>query len=115
MRRRSDPQNLKSQELGCTSDISLSARMIAPSASAAGLSYGRTLLAVLSAIPWSVFAAFQNRAHYGRKRAGLVFAAFLLLSSGNAYAQDSVESDRAAWWRYTTQLTVQTGKTARTG
>ena len=96
MRRRSDPQNLKSQELGCTSDISLSARMIAPSASAAGLSYGRTLLAVLSAIPWSVFAAFQNRAHYGRKRAGLVFAAFLLLSSGNAYAQDRVESDRAA-------------------
>ena len=98
MRRRSDPQNLKSQEPGCTSDISLSARMIAPSASAAGLSCGRTLLAALSAVLRSVFAAFHNPPlpHHGRTRAGLVFAAFLLLSSGNAYAQDRVESDRAA-------------------
>ena len=53
--------------------------------SAARLSCGRTLLvllAVLSAVLRSVFAAFQNLPlpHHGRKRAVFVFAAFLLLS-----------------------------------
>ena len=36
-----------------------------------------------------------NHSHHGRLRAVLIFAAFLLLTSGNASAQDSVESDRA--------------------
>ena len=34
--------------------------------------------------------------HHGRKRAAFVFAAFLLLTGGNAHAQDSVAADRAA-------------------
>ena len=49
--------------------------------SAACLSCGRTFLGLLTALPPALLA---------------VFAAFLLLTSGNAYAQDSVESDRAA-------------------
>ena len=52
----------------------------------------------MSAVLRSVFAASQNRSHphRGCKRAVFVFAALLLLTSGNAYAQDTVESDRAA-------------------
>ena len=88
----------KRQEPGATSDLSRPARRSALSASAVCPCCGRTLLATLSAVLRSVFAAFQNPPlpHHGRNRAGLVFAVFLLLSSGNAYAQDSVESDRAA-------------------
>ena len=55
--------------LRATSDLSLPSRASALPTSAAGLSRGRTLLVLL--------------------------AGFLLLTSGNAYAQDSVESDRA--------------------
>ena len=59
------------------------------------LSCGRTLLgllAVLSAVLRSVFAASQNlpHPHHGRTRAVFVFAAFLLLPGGNARAQGSV-------------------------
>ena len=60
----------ESQEPSCTSDLSLPARRSARSASAASLWCGQTLLVLL--------------------------AAFLLLTSGNAYAQNSVEADRAA-------------------
>ena len=60
--------------------------------SAACLSCGRTLLvllAALSAVLRSIFAAFQNlpHPHHGRKLAVFVFAAFLLLTGGNALAQ----------------------------
>ena len=56
------------------------------------LSCGRTLLVLLAALSAglrSVFAAFQNPPlpHHGRKRAVFVFAAFLLLTGGNARAQ----------------------------
>ena len=34
--------------------------------------------------------------HHGRKRAAFVFAAFLLLTGGNARAQGTVSADRAA-------------------
>ena len=69
--------------------------------SAACLSCGRTLLglaAVLSAGLRSVFAASQNppQPHHGRKRAVFVFAALLLLTGGNARAQGTVATDRAA-------------------
>ena len=62
---------------------------------AAPLACGRTLLdllAVLSAVLRSIFAVSQNppRPHRGRKRAVFVFAAFLLLTGGNARAQGSV-------------------------
>ena len=98
MGRESGPQNLKSQEPRYTSDLSLPARTSAPSASAVCLSCGRTrlvLLVVLSAVLRSIFAAFQNLPlpHHGRKRAVFVFAAFLLLSSGNARAQGSKTTD----------------------
>ena len=60
--------------------------------SAACLSCGRTLLvllAALSAVLRSIFAAFQNlpHPHHGRKLAVFVFAALLLLTGGNALAQ----------------------------
>ena len=72
--------------------------------SAVCLSCGRTLfglfglLAVLPAVLRSIFAAFQNplHPHHGRKRAVFVFAALLLLSGGNALAQGTVATDRAA-------------------
>ena len=56
------------------------------------------LLAVLPAALRSVFAASQNppHPHHGRKRAVFVFAAFLLLTGGNARAQGPVAADRAA-------------------
>ena len=38
----------------------------------------------------------RHHHHHGRKRAAFVFAAFLLLTGGNAHAQDSVAADRAA-------------------
>ena len=62
---------------------------------------GRTLLGLLAALSAglrSVFAASQNppHPHHGRKRAVFVFAGFLLLTGGNAYAQGSVAMDRAA-------------------
>ena len=44
----------------------------------------------------SVFVASQNQPHLHHKRAVFVFAAFLLLTGGNARAQDPVETDRAA-------------------
>ena len=46
----------------------------------------------------SVFAASQNppHPHHRRKRAVFVFAAFLLLTGGNARAQGPVVADRAA-------------------
>ena len=52
----------------------------------------------MSAVLRSVFAASRNppHPHHGRKRVAFVFAAFLLLTGGNAYAQDPVEADRAA-------------------
>ena len=37
-----------------------------------------------------------SHSHHGRLRSVLVFAAFLLLTGGNAHAQDSVAADRAA-------------------
>ena len=70
---------------------------------AASIRSGRTLLdllAVLSAVLRSIFAVSQNptRPHRGRKRAVFVFAAFLLLTGGNAraQAQGTVATDRAA-------------------
>ena len=62
---------------------------------------GRTLLgllAVLSAALRPIFAASRNPPlpHHGRKRAVFVFAAFLLLSGGDALAQGSVADDKAA-------------------
>ena len=63
--------------------------------SAAGPGCVRTLfglLAVLSAVRRSIFAASRNPSHphHGRKRAVFVFAALLLLSGGDALAQGSV-------------------------
>ena len=62
---------------------------------------GRTLLgllAVLSVVLRPIFAASRNPPlpHHGRKRAVFVFAAFLLLSGGDALAQGSVADDKAA-------------------
>ena len=62
---------------------------------------GRTLLgllAILSAVLRPIFAASHNPPlpHHGRKRAVFVFAAFLLLSGGDALAQGSVADDKAA-------------------
>ena len=99
MGRRSGAQRAKSQYY--TSDLSLHARTIAPSASATCLWCGRTLLvllAILSAVLRPVFAAFQNppHPHHGRKRAVFVFAGFLLLTGGTARAQGPVAADRAA-------------------
>ena len=65
----------KSQEPRYTSDLSLPARTSAPSASAACLSCGRTLLVLLA-----VF----------------VLASLVFLSVDNALAQGSVAEDRAA-------------------
>ena len=63
--------------------------------SAAGPGCVRTLfglLAVLSAVLRSIFAAFQNLPlpHHGRNRAVFVFTALFLLTGGNARAQGSV-------------------------
>ena len=85
-------KNHQSQEPRYTSDLSLPARTSAPSASAACLSCGRTLLVLLAVLPAalrSIFAASQNppNPHHGRKRAVFVFAGFLLLTGGNARAQ----------------------------
>ena len=74
-----------------------------------------SLLAILSAVLRPVFAAFQNPPlpHHGHKRAvfALLFAAFLLLSGGNARAQgtpdlvvlgpdvrDSIETGATFWF-----------------
>ena len=109
---------LRAKSPYCTSDPSLHARTIAPSASATCLWCGRTLLvllAILSAVLRPVFAAFQNPPlpHHGHKRAvfALLFAAFLLLSGGNARAQgtpdlvvlgpdvrDSIETGATFWF-----------------
>ena len=91
-RAKSQEPRAKSQEPSYTSDLSRPARASAPSASAAGLSCGRTLLvllAVLSAVLRSIFAVSRNPRlpHHGRKRAVFVFAALLLLSIGNVRAQ----------------------------
>ena len=54
---------------------------------------------MLPAVLRSIFAAFQNplHPHHGRKRAVFVFAALLLLSSGDALAQEEgVAEDKAA-------------------
>ena len=90
-------QNLKSQEPSYTSDLSRPSRPIALSA----LWCGRTLLvllAVLSAVLRPVIAASQNPPcpHHWRKRGVFVFAAFLFLTVGDALAQGSVATDKAA-------------------
>ena len=56
------------------------------------------LLAVLSAVLRSVFAASQHppHPHHGRKLAVIAYAALLLMTGGNARAQGTVETDRAA-------------------
>ena len=74
-----------------------------PSAAPAGARLSDTphpqgLLAVLSAVLRPIFAASRNPPlpHRGRKRAVFVFAALLLLTGGNARAQGTVATDRAA-------------------
>ena len=53
--------------------------------------------------------------HHGRKRAVLLVAAVLLLTSGNVYAQDTVESDRAALVALYNANGGATGRTTPTG
>ena len=50
----------------------------------------------MSAVLRFVFAASPERPHPGRKSAVFVFAALFLLTGGNARAQGSVATDRAA-------------------
>ena len=85
------------KEPSCTSDLSLPSRTIAPSAFRCGRTFFG-LLAVLSAVLRPVIAASQNPPcpHHWRKRGVFVFAAFLLLTVGNALAQGSVATDKAA-------------------
>ena len=107
---------LRAKSPYCTSDPSLHARTIAPSASATCLWCGRTLLvllAILSAVLRPVFAAFQNPPlpHHGHKRAvfALLFAAFLLLSGGNARAQG--QPDLVVPGPNVSETSVETGET----
>ena len=122
---------LRVQSPYCTSDPSLHARTIAPSASATCLWCGRTLLvllAILSAVLRPVFAAFQNPPlpHHGHKRAVFVFAVFLILTAGNARAQgtpdlvvlgpdvrDSIETG-ATFWLLVTVTNQGDGRSAAT-
>ena len=85
-------QNLKSQEHPATCPSTFPA---------APLACGRTLLdllAFLSAVLRPIFAASQNppHPHRGRKCAVFVFTALLILTGGNARAQGTVATDRAA-------------------
>ena len=107
---------LRAKSPYCTSDPSLHARTIAPSASATCLWCGRTLLillAILSAVLRPVFAAFQNPPlpHHGHKRAvfALLFAACLLLSGGNARAQG--RPDLVVPGPNVSETSVETGET----
>ena len=110
---------------------SLLARTIAPCAYDTCLRCGRTLrvlLAVLSAVLRSVFAAFRNPplAHHGRERTVFVFAVFLILTAGNARAQgtpdlvvlgpdvrDSIETG-ATFWLLVTVTNQGDGQSAAT-
>ena len=92
MVRRIGAQNLKSQEHPATCPSTFPA---------APLACGRTLLdllAFLSAVLRPIFAASQNppHPHRGRKCAVFVFTALLILTGGNARAQGTVATDRAA-------------------
>ena len=81
---------------------------------AAYLSCGRTLLvllAVLSAVLRPIFTASQNppQLHHGWRRAVFVFAAFLLLTAGNARAQGT--PDLVVLGPNVSETSVETGET----
>ena len=86
MGRRSGAQNLKSQEP--PSELRPPSSASAPSAARRIGGWSLPALSSMPVVLRSVFAAFQNPPlpHHGHKRAvfALLFAAFLLLSGGNA-------------------------------
>ena len=95
MSRRNGPQNLQERTPALLNHRRLSTLF------AACLGCGRTplvLLAVLSAAPGFVFAASQHppHPHRWRKLAVIACAALLLMTGGNAGAQGTVATDRAA-------------------
>ena len=95
MSRRNGPQNLQERTPALLNHRRLGTLF------AACLGCGRTplvLLAVLSAAPGFVFAASQHppHPHRWRKLAVIACAALLLMTGGNAGAQGTVATDRAA-------------------
>ena len=113
MGRRSGAQNLKSQEP--PSELRPPSSASAPSAARRIGGWSLPALSSMPVVLRSVFAAFQNPPlpHHGHKRAvfALLFAAFLLLSGGNARAQgtpdlvvlgpdvrDSIETGATFWF-----------------
>ena len=104
-------QNLKSQEP--PSELRPSSSASAPSAARRIGGWSLPALSGLPVVLRSVFAAFQNPPlpYHGRKRAvfALLFAAFLLLSGGNARAQG--QPDLVVLGPNVSETSVETGET----